>query len=281
MQTQVLDSLPSMLGLYFKAATKKGHSGDWPPLKVELAGVRPEVAVVSAYDRICCFPESRFLAPTFLHIMAFPLQVQLIVHPDMPLKPMGLVHLQNTIRQYRPVEKGELLHIECTLGESRALDTGGLEFDVLTRIQAGGDLVWEGISTNLSRQQAKSGRTRKKTPPPENLGIVQTWSLPANLGRRYGAVSGDRNPIHLWSVTAKMFGFRQQIIHGMWSKARCLAALMPEIGERAFEISVGFKTPVYLPARVEFSYDSRPEGFDLLFRSTSGKPHMIGKVTFL
>ena len=50
------------------------------------------------------------------------------------------------------------------------------------------------------------------------------WRLPGDLGRRYAAVSGDRNPIHLYALTAKAFGFPRQIAHGMWSKARCLAA---------------------------------------------------------
>jgi hypothetical protein len=55
-------------------------------------------------------------------------------------------------------------------------------------------------------------------------GVVH-WRLAGNLGRRYGAVSGDRNPIHLYPVTAKAFGFPTNIAHGMWTKARSLAAL--------------------------------------------------------
>ena len=51
------------------------------------------------------------------------------------------------------------------------------------------------------------------------------WRLPADLGRRYAAVSGDHNPIHLYPLTAKAFGFPRQIAHGMWTKARCVAAM--------------------------------------------------------
>src|SRR6266487_1403229 len=47
------------------------------------------------------------------------------------------------------------------------------------------------------------------------------WELPADLGRRYAAVSGDRNPIHLYRLTAWLFGFRRPIAHGMWAAARC------------------------------------------------------------
>jgi acyl dehydratase len=50
---------------------------------------------------------------------------------------------------------------------------------------------------------------------------------PADIGRRYGLVSGDMNPIHLSAPSAKLFGFRQAIAHGLWTKARALAAMLP------------------------------------------------------
>ena len=53
--------------------------------------------------------------------------------------------------------------------------------------------------------------------------------FPSDLGRRYGSVSGDLNPIHLSDPTAKLFGFPRAIAHGMWTKARCLAALHDRI----------------------------------------------------
>jgi acyl dehydratase len=64
----------------------------------------------------------------------------------------------------------------------------------------------------------------------------------ADIGRRYAAVSGDRNPIHLYGMTAKAFGFPRQIAHGMWTKARCLAALQGRIPD-ALTVQVAFPTP--------------------------------------
>ena len=37
------------------------------------------------------------------------------------------------------------------------------------------------------------------------------WRLPADQGRRYAAVSGDYNPIHLYGWAARPFGFKQPI----------------------------------------------------------------------
>ena len=65
----------------------------------------------------------------------------------------------------------------------------------------------------------------------------------------YCGASGDHNPIHLHAWSAKAFGFPRAIAHGMWAKARCLAALrLPD----AFETSVQFKKPILLPSRVTF-----------------------------
>ena len=79
--------------------------------------------------------------------------------------------------------------------------------------------------------------------------MTAEWRLPDDLGRRYAAVSGDRNPIHLHAWSAKPFGFPRAIAHGMWTKARCLAALrLPD----AFTAEVRFKKPILLPGKVTF-----------------------------
>jgi acyl dehydratase len=65
-------------------------------------------------------------------------------------------------------------------------------------------------------------------------------------------VSGDYNPIHLHPLTARLFGFPSAIAHGMWTKARCLAALEPTLPD-AYTVEVAFKRPIILPAKVVFA----------------------------
>ena len=54
------------------------------------------------------------------------------------------------------------------------------------------------------------------------------------------------------SLTAKPLGFPAAIAHGMWTKARCLAALESRLPD-AFAVDVRFRKPILLPARVEFA----------------------------
>ena len=95
-------------------------------------------------------------------------------------------------------------------------------------------------------------RGRRDVPSAEDLPATATWQLPGDLGRRYGSVSGDLNPIHVHPLTARLFGFPSAIAHGMWTKARCLAALDGRLPD-AFTVEVAFKRPILLPATVQFA----------------------------
>jgi acyl dehydratase len=106
-----------------------------------------------------------------------------------------------------------------------------------------------------------------------------TWRLPGDLGRRYAAVSGDHNPIHLYPLTAKAFGFRRQIAHGMWTKARAVAALENRLPD-AVTVSVGFKKPVFLPGTVGFGARATEGGIAFSVADRDGAPHLLGRAAF-
>jgi acyl dehydratase len=98
------------------------------------------------------------------------------------------------------------------------------------------------------------------------------------LGRRYGAVSGDRNPIHMHALSAKALGFPRAIAHGMWTKARCLAALESTLPD-AFGVEVRFRKPILLPARVEFASTTNDGETDFAVRDAKrGTPHLDGRI---
>ena len=103
--------------------------------------------------------------------------------------------------------------------------------------------------------------------------------MPSDLGRRYGTIAGDRNPIHLWPITAKLFGFKRHIVHGMWLLARAMAALDSDVGDEAVTIDVAFKRPVFLPGTAAFA--AGPHAGATAFRldhPQSGKTHLFGQV---
>lgn len=86
-----------------------------------------------------------------------------------------------------------------------------------------------------------------------------TWDLPGTLGRRYARVSGDWNPIHLSSLTARPFGYRRPIAHGMWTLGRAFAAMpLPE----SFTVDATFASSLTLPSAVESQPRTIGSAFD-------------------
>ena len=91
-------------------------------------------------------------------------------------------------------------------------------------------------------------------------------------------MSGDHNPIHLYPLTAKALGFKRQIAHGMWTKARCVAALENRLPD-AVRVDVAFKKPVFLPGTVAFGSTPVDDGYAFSLsnprtrRPAPGGPH--------
>lgn len=152
----------------------------------------------------------------------------------------------------------------------------------MTEVSAAGETVWTETSTMLRR-----GKGSKKPSAPgleiptldPGTPASATWKLPADLGRRYGAVSGDRNPIHMHALTAKPLGFHSAIAHGMWTAARALAQIESRLPD-SFTAGVRFRKPIFLPARVQFAAEG--DGTETLFAvrdARKGTPHMDGRIT--
>ena len=126
-------------------------------------------------------------------------------------------------------------------------------------------MLRRGKGERSGRRRATQG-IRRRCPP--TTPASAEWKLDGDLGRRYAGVSGDRNPIHMHSLTAKPLGFPAAIAHGMWTKARCLAALESRLPD-AFAVEVRFRKPILLPARVEFA--SAREGEEIVFAVRDAK----------
>lgn len=239
---------------------------------------------LAAYDRVCGFPVSETVPLTWPHMVAFPLHLALISAGDFPLAAIGLVHITNRIVSHRPIGAGETLDLRVWAGPLTA-HPRGTQFAIHTEARAGGELVWEEVSVNLRRgRPPESGDTDPPAaidpPSSEGLPMSASWRLPGDLGRRYGAVSGDLNPIHVHPLTARLFGFPSAIAHGMWTAARCLAAIHPLHGD-AVTAEVAFKRPVLLPATVAFAEAGRPGELRFGVRDAKrGTPHLDGLITY-
>jgi hypothetical protein len=302
MTARTLESSPSILPLYARAAAPlipgasllpfvPGGGGEIPDLELDLAGVRAKPEDVAAYARVCGFALRDHLPPTYPHVLAFPLHMAVMADGGFPFGAVGLVHIENRIEQHRRIGIGEELAISVRPTKLQP-HSKGRTFSLLTTVTVDGELVWESTSTMLRRGGGSSDKadanqvkpsdgeldSRGGGGDPERLIAGAEWRLEGDLGRRYAAVSGDRNPIHMHSLTAKPLGFPGAIAHGMWTKARCLAALESRLPD-AFDAGVRFRKPILLPGKVEFASTTEGDQIDFAVRDAKrGTPHLDGQI---
>jgi acyl dehydratase len=249
-----------------------------PRTRLVLPSVRADTARLAAYRSICGFPEDGTLPVTYPHVLGFPLAMRLMSGRDFPLPLLGLVHTSIGITRHAALPATDAYELAVHVA-GLAPHRRGTEATVVTELRADGTVVWESASTYLARHRTPDGaapaaggsgaHSAARTPLPE----VDRWTLPGDLGRRYGAASGDRNPIHLHPLTARLFGFPRAIAHGMWTAARCLAAQgTPE----AADVRVEFKAPVLLPGTVVHAADGT--GRFALRSADASRTHLVGEV---
>jgi hypothetical protein len=288
MPTKVLDSPPSILPLYARAAAPlipgasllpfvPGRGKEIPDLELTLDGVVADPEDVAAYARVCGFTLRSDLPPTYPHVLAFPLHMAVMADGRFPFGAVGLVHLENRIVQHRRIGIDEELKLRVKPTKLQA-HPKGRTFTLVSEAWVGRQKAWEGYSTILRRGGGDAdGERGQEAWPSDDLTPSAEWRLGGDLGRRYAGVSGDRNPIHMHSLTARPLGFKAAIAHGMWTKARCLAAIESRLPD-AFEVEVRFRKPIFLPARVELLTAQRGEEVGFAVRDLKREtPHLDGR----
>jgi hypothetical protein len=275
-----LDRAPNLGKLYLQAVVtaRLGGGGALPDTELVIEDVTPDPARVAAYVRVCGGTLRDRLPAAYPHVLAFPLQVRLMAERAFPLPLPGLVHLRNTVTRHRPIGITEPLSVRVH-AEKLSTHPRGAQVDLCASAEVAGEEVWTSRSTYLARGAHVAGGA-----PSPDLDVTlpdaptAVWRVPADLGRRYAAVSGDVNPIHLHPLSAKAFGFPRAIAHGMWCKAHALAALESRLPE-AFTADVAFRRPVLLPSTVHFVAGPAEGGFDFgVRRADRDGEHLAGTV---
>ena len=285
---------------YLRALTPKRPPRDvpasWTAPSTARAGTAVDPEHLRRYRQLCGFPAEATLPLTYPHLTAFPMGMDLLTRRDFPYPVLGLVHIRNEITQLRPIAQTETLDYHVWVDKPYQHERG-TAFDVRAEVSdAVGNLVWNSSSTYLRRARTAENSSAPVPQPPASAASsapaspgppLPAWQLPSDLGRRYATLSGDRNPIHLYPWTARLFGFPRQIAHGMWTAARCLAALdVPEAPAAStppaapITFTVDFRAPVLLPSAVTLAAapaDDSATTFTLA-SPRSGRTHLTGRL---
>lgn len=271
-----LPAPPALPGLYMRAALRRAVTGRTLPNQ----GLRCQVEVkpehLARYRQICGFHDDGRLPATYPHVLAFALQLKLLTGQGFPFPLLGLVHLENRIRVIRPLRGLGPFVVSVAVNNLAAHEKGAV-FSLITRLQDPLGPLWEGDSRILCRDLKLEGPVIERSEEAAlQLLEVDSWQAPANIGRAYARVAGDYNPIHLSAVSARLFGFPHAIAHGLWNKARSLAALSQHLPDAGYAIDVRFQKPVLLPATLRLRASAPAAHGQLNLTGTHDLPHMAG-----
>lgn len=268
-----MDGLRAMARLVVQGLRARGQGGDEQPVvprrrpAVEKTGIAIDARRVARYlaatdgKRIEAFRgEGAVAPPIYCATWETAATLELFAGLEKPLPLGGVVHLESETITLRPLHAGDVVRCRVELERADRVSKGVRLALTARNWNAAGILCTQSSAVFLARARAPAGPSERRMEehgadgaPPEEWRELSTWHLRGGDGRRYAAVSGDYNPIHLWPATARIFGFRRPILHGFATEARVAHALIERLlgGDPAAlrRVRIAFRAPLPLPSR--------------------------------
>ncbi|KAG2432414.1 hypothetical protein HYH02_012985 [Chlamydomonas schloesseri] len=220
-------------------------------------------------------------------VEGFRLVIQCMVLPVFPFNVLGSVLARTRVVALRRVGAEEKLTYSCRVEPGyRTTAKGDTEVDLVLECRgaappaaaaaggaaappgaAGSALVWRCVTTAIilsprrnkgpkpAAGQEPAGAAADAAAAPTPL-VIDTWKLGPDTGRRYGALNGDLNPIHLHALTSSLFGFKRPIAHALFLTGRAEASLRKAGLHPRYPLvlSADFKRPTLLPATLKCAW---------------------------
>jgi len=179
------------------------------------------------YGKFCqevAWPVSEHVHPLYLQMLSLPLQMRCLLDKQSPFPLLGLIHCANKVEVFEHCDLSEPFECRVRFSDVRP-HSRGWEVDVLLEALQSSKCVYRAVSSYLVKVKAVhvAPRVAQTGNGESDEGgqreFLSSFFANADTGRRYAAISGDYNPIHLSTISAKMFGFKTAIAHGMWTLA--------------------------------------------------------------
>ena len=233
--------------------------------------------------------------PCYPQVLGLRMQLDLLLSAHSPFPLLGLVHLGNQIDILKPLALADLT-LDAEISEIRH-HSKGLVVIVTVRMTQQGESVCIAKGEYLYRcsmpSETAAPLTSAQSSAANEALAAQSddahFELSPAIGRQYASVSGDYNPIHLWPLTAKLFGFQRNIAHGMHTLALATSCIEKQ-WRTPFEphrIDVRFVAAAVLPTgvdlRLDHAADQRATRFQLQQNAKQAHKRIVldGTVTAL
>jgi len=285
-------ALPSLMTLYTNALFKRNQKQltALPELTLKVSDFAINMVQFNQYMESFGFEGDKKVPAPFFYLATQTSQLYLLTQSGFPLSPAGLVHLGICFEQ-----QGALLtkewnsssagnYIVMSIVNQRD-SKKGLVFDIETEFYGPGKTACLKI-TNTYLARAIKVKSDEGLPvlcefnqagASSESEMNSAIALNQHVGKRYARLSGDYNPIHLTRLTAKLFGFKQPIIHGIYLVSKAYAQLHNKLNGAPRKGVFQFKSPFYLPGKGQISIHSEGQNNSVHVHSEN-QSHLYGKI---
>ena len=274
---------PSLGPAYFRAFTpgRSKFSGleNIPRLESKWMQASESAENIQAYRELCGIGNDGNLPVLYPHVLTSSMHIHLITDKRFPASALGAVHSRMHIVQYEPIPDSQKVDLHCRISNARTLKAG-LETDIVTTVTADDKRLWQSVATYIFRGR-KFGKPGEQHPwatfdPLGEASIEAQWHVPADMGKRYAKITGDYNPIHVSRFMAKMFGFKRDIVHGMWCLCRCLAHIQDFSYEQPVRLDAAFKGPIFMDSGCTMKGHEIDQGYRFdLYNEGNSRPSIV------
>ena len=252
----------------------------FPRSRVAGEGVSVGAAKLNDYRRLCWAHEEPGLPLHFPHVLVSPMHLNMLTEPEFPFSLLGAVHLRNHVIRYRVTEPEEPLQLNSAIQSCR-FRPQGYEIDLDTELIGEGGVVWSERTTFLVRK-----KLTKHDPESPLVSVFEgddheeaellRFVVPKNAGKDFARITGDYNPIHVSRWLARLFGFKRDLVHGMWGLARATSGLEELENGKPVRVDVAFKGPLFMEHEVTVLVSDTKDGRRLrLFCGEEPRPAAI------
>jgi acyl dehydratase len=212
---------------------------------------------VQRYKDFVGFTNGLGIPLSYFYLFAQRAQLSLMMDRRFTYPVPGLVHMANSMQIIGPIDVELPTDLRITATQDPIDQTGRLciLFDVV--IEQNGTPRISCTSRYLGKKGSKKYSTKPAQQPQTNLEKIADWSLPGDTGRRYAALSGDYNPIHLWHWSARLFGLKEPIAHGMYSIAKAQSFIEKSLGDQVTSLEATFIKPASLPGQIRLEFGEK------------------------
>ncbi|MBI4964696.1 MAG: hypothetical protein HY913_15560 [Desulfomonile tiedjei] len=277
---------PRLLPLYGRALfARRGSLSPeqaLPAMHSELRSFKIDRRHLKRFTDACGLAPADTMPLVYPLVFVFPLHVSIVCHGQFPLLYVRMMQVRNHVIQHRPINLQETMDVSCMIVGQRVV-AKGLEMDMYSGLEAGGDHVWESIHTYFfpgDFGEPDPPSPLAQLPPLSEDNVDKTWTMPNGGGFCFGLMAGDYNPIHYFSPYARRMGFRRDFAHAQLSVALCLRHLPPVQADEPVRLDVAFKGPVYYGSKVTMKYSDCEKGhrFDL-YCEDNARPPISGSLS--